>query len=122
MEIYPITILLITIVWVMFGIGFNALRNRKADEETTEEADTSIELLPADAIGATVVSKDWEIAKCGKHTGNVVYYVTFLTDEGETKEFAVSEEMFQKCTPNATGMLVTVDGKFFDFGDGEEIE
>ena len=119
MEIYPVTILLITIVWVLFGIGFNALRNRKADEDT---ADEPCELLPADAIGATVVSKDWEIAKCGKHTGTVVYYVTFLTDDGEAKEYAVSEEMYQKCTPNATGMLVTVDGNFFDFGDGEEIE
>ena len=80
------------------------------------------ELLPADAIGATVVSRDWEIAKYGKRTGTVVYYVTFLTDDGETKEYTVSEEMYQKCTPNATGTLVTVDGKFFDFGDGEEIE
>ena len=92
------------------------------EEETAVTLDEPIELPPADAVGATVVSKQWEIVKIGKHTGEVAYFVTFLTDSGERIEHEVSKEMFEKCIEGNTGMLVTVEGKFFDFGDGEDVQ
>lgn len=99
-----------------------ALKRSKHGKQQFEESDEPFELPPADAIGATVVSKRWEVAKSGKRTGNVEYYITFLTDDGETVEHEVTETVFEKCAESDTGMLVTVEGKFFDFGDGEEIE
>ena len=49
------------------------------------------------------------------------FIVTFLTDRGETKEFSVSEETYSRLSEHQTGMLITVDGGFFDFGDGEDV-
>ena len=48
--------------------------------------------------------------------------VVFLTETGEEKEFFVSKEFYQSIEENQEGTLVTVNGNFFDFGDGQEIE
>lgn len=49
------------------------------------------------------------------------YYVTFLTENGVETELSVFVEAFDAITIGQEGTLVTLDGKFFDFGDGEEI-
>ena len=49
-------------------------------------------------------------------------YATFLIENGETVEYPVWEELWQKLEENQEGTLVTVNGNFFDFGDGEEVE
>ena len=48
--------------------------------------------------------------------------IVFLTETGEEKEVYVSKEVFESIEENQEGTLVTVNGNFFDFGDGEEIE
>ena len=48
--------------------------------------------------------------------------VTFKTEEGETLKFQLREEIFDAIEDDQQGTLVTVNGNFFDFGDGEEIE
>lgn len=126
MELYLITFICLIIAFVIFIVS-TALRGLRGDycgteEETAATLDEPIELPPADAVGATVVSKQWEIVKIGKHTGEVAYFVAFLTDNGERIEHEVSKEMFEKCIEGDTGMLVTVEGKFFDFSDGEDVE
>ena len=126
MELYLITFICLIIAFVIFIVS-TVVRWLRGDycgteEETAATLDEPIELPPADAVGATVVSKQWEIVKIGKHTGEVAYFVTFLTDSGERIEHEVSKEMFEKCIEGNTGMLVTVEGKFFDFGDGEDVQ
>ena len=76
------------------------------------------------AVTATVLSKRIGIQRGGSvklphHTR--VFYVTFLKDDDTTEEFPVTEEMFEHCIPDSTGTLVTIDGHFFDFGEGEDI-
>lgn len=53
---------------------------------------------------------------------NMRMYVTFMKFDGSVAEYSVSEEMYKKCIPGVSGMLVTINGLFFDFGDGERIK
>ena len=49
------------------------------------------------------------------------YYVTFLNEDGEEKEYLVSQEFFYNVVKGEEGTLVTVNGNFFDFGDGVDV-
>ena len=47
------------------------------------------------------------------------YYITFLLDNGEEKEYALSQEMFEKIEEGQESTLVLLNDMFFDFGEGE---
>ena len=49
-------------------------------------------------------------------------YATFLTEQGEEKEYPISKEQFYQISEGDEGTLVTVNGNFFYFGEGEDIE
>ena len=49
------------------------------------------------------------------------YFVTFLNEDGEEKEYPVSQEFFYNVVKGEEGTLITVNGNFFDFGDGVDI-
>ena len=49
------------------------------------------------------------------------YYVTFLNEDGEEKEYLVSQEFFYNVVKGEEGTLITVNGNFFDFGDGVDV-
>ena len=49
------------------------------------------------------------------------YYVTFLNEDGEEKEYPVSQEFFYNVVKGEEGTLITVNGNFFDFGDGVDV-
>ena len=48
--------------------------------------------------------------------------ITFRLENGETIIYQLREELFDKIEDNQQGTLVTVNGNFFDFGDGEEMQ
>ena len=48
--------------------------------------------------------------------------VVFLLESGVTITCYLREELFDKIQDNQQGTLVTVNGNFFDFGDGKEIQ
>jgi hypothetical protein len=50
------------------------------------------------------------------------FLVTFLTDDGERREYPVPEELYVTLDLDRTGTLVILNGGFFDFGDGTEEE
>ena len=50
------------------------------------------------------------------------YYITFLLENGEEREFSLSQEMFEKIEEGEESTLVLLNNMFFDFGEGEEIE
>lgn len=73
---------------------------------------------------AEVISKYVDTKRTGSYkypNHHLVYRVLFRTENGETKEYSVPIEIFNACEPHTTGDLVTVDGDFFDFGEGEDI-
>ena len=49
------------------------------------------------------------------------YYATFRLETGEEVEYKIPEELFYTLQQEEEGILVTVNGNFFDFGSGEEI-
>ena len=54
-------------------------------------------------------------------THKLVYNVRFSTEIRDIVEYDVPQELFEKIFVGQKGILATIDGEFFDFGDGEEI-
>ena len=48
--------------------------------------------------------------------------VSFCLENGEIITYQIRGDIFDKIEDNQQGTLVTVNGNFFDFGDGEDIE
>jgi hypothetical protein len=47
--------------------------------------------------------------------------IVFLTEKGEEVEYPVRLEVFKRIEEGQEGTLVTVNGNFFDFGEGEDV-
>ena len=50
------------------------------------------------------------------------YWVKIITEEGVETSYRVREDVYQRMEEGQEGTLVTVNGNFFDFGDGVEVE
>ncbi len=109
-----IPLLLITVIFVKKII--------KERRNQLKELMTETEPEPI-GIGARVISKRMDISyrgtKIPEH--NIFYMVSFLTDKGETKEFSVSQDIYNRINEYDTGTLVTINDNFFDFGKGESM-
>ncbi len=135
------------VAFVIFCIGISSKNEKKGAEsvEAEETDETLDEALDADCIASlgedcdeaehggeeyAVIGARVMDMKCeGHYEGNakhphhhVFFNVTFLTDRGETLKFSVGQTVFDRLSLYMTGDLVTVNGNFFDFSNGEEIE
>ena len=111
------------ILMMVFCIS-SMLREIKKRKKMLQDMETPMEEIPPVSVGAKVVSKRTQIVygrsyRLPKH--EVVFLITFLTDDGETKEFAVSQEKYEKIHSSQMGTLVILNGRFYDFGDGESV-
>lgn len=93
----------------------------------TEEPVYQIEEPKAEFLTATVKSKriyEKFVGKVSVQTlvGVFEYFVTFLLEDGQEMEYQIGQELYEKLQEGQAGTLVLVAGRFFDFGDGEEIE
>ena len=113
----------IPLAFVLMLIGF-AVRTRKENERMTEAMEQRIsegeEDLPFEETNATVLQKRADIDQSGKYHRQI-YAAEFLTDDGRRVTLEISEEAFQKIQPQETGLLITLNGKFYDFGDGSDV-
>ena len=50
------------------------------------------------------------------------YFITFALENGEELEFELGEDWYAKVEEGQTGTLVLMHGRFFSFGEGEEIQ
>ncbi|MGN1066831.1 MAG: DUF2500 family protein [Candidatus Fimimonas sp.] len=50
------------------------------------------------------------------------YFVMFALENGEEIEYAVGQDWYEKIAQEDVGTLVLVNGNFFSFGEGEDIE
>ena len=50
------------------------------------------------------------------------FFATFLIENKEKREFQIREDIYERIEQGQQGTLITVNGNFFDFGDGEEVE
>ena len=103
----------------------NSTNPGKANPEAYEALDEEIEMPEAEIIGAVAISKRMDGYWGGNiktPTYNQCYFVTFLTDDGEEKEYMVGKETFDKIYEGQASTLVTSEGQFFAFDDGEEVK
>lgn len=117
--------LVFTLCWVtasvIVGATFLVRRIRNMTNYKTDDFDEPEYF----SIGARVINKRADILQTGSYytpSHKIEFWVTFLRDDGITKEFSVSEEMYNGCQLYQIGTLVTINDDFFDFGDGEEID
>ena len=122
MDSVDIILIIIGVVFVVLVIvGFYDWYQRR---KMYEKLDDPIEESPAVAIGAVVMSKRANIQNMGgpKYPHSTLCcYATFSTDAGEMVEYSIPQEVYNSVKENNYGTLVTVEGKFFAFGDGEVI-
>ncbi|MBQ8622942.1 MAG: hypothetical protein IJ424_00965 [Oscillospiraceae bacterium] len=114
-------------VFILYFVWILILEKKGKEEKRRllEELETPFEPAPAKAIGAKVVLKTERIEKRGSSRSSshrIVYEMTFDTDEREVLTLEVPAEIYYRYNELDTSTLVTVDGKFFYFGEGEEIE
>ena len=114
----------LTMVAVM---SFREIRREKAKrQEAVEEMEQMEEedyTLPEPiAQNARVVEKRFSSDVIGTKSVKQVssFFVTFFTEDGETVEYPVPREIFERLEKGQESTLVTIDGEFFDFGDGED--
>ena len=86
------------------------------EEDTSEPEPVFVE--------ATAVAKSAEILIKGTRTvsSERCFIVTFATEGGEKIELEVTEEAYCRIEKGQTGLLMTVNGSFIDFGDGQDID
>ncbi len=124
-------ILTVIIGAVIIAIGIfvmatlrNAADPSKYQKEKYEALEDEVEEINGETIGAVAISKEVKGAWIGNiKTPHYVegYFVTFLTDDGDKREYQVGKETFDSIYEGQASTLVTVDGEFFAFEDGEEI-
>ena len=105
-------------VFISIGAKITEKKRTKSQKEKKIPEETEPEFK---AVGAVVLDKKAEMFSLGKHH-TLEFKVAFMTDEGQTVEMDVSQEVYERLNVSQSGDLVTVNGNFFDFGDGEPIE
>ena len=103
------------------------LKTKAQNKALAEELETDYELPPVDAVNAVVLAKDIIMEKNVispekiVRTHKLIYNIKFSTENRDVVEYDVPRELFEKIFVGQKGILATVEGEFFDFGDGEEI-
>ncbi|MBQ7912256.1 MAG: DUF2500 family protein [Clostridia bacterium] len=92
------------------------LRRQKVEEEYQREPEYEFRQ-------AKVVERSKVVYYAGVKMPQMVKecIVTFQVEGGEILKFQIREDIFDNIQEEQEGTLVTVNGNFFDFGDGEEI-
>lgn len=78
------------------------------------------EITQAEVISKKMDTQSYGSYKMPRH--RVVYRVAFKTAENEIKEYEVTPDVFDRCELHSKGPLITMNGNFFDFGEGEDIQ
>ena len=104
-----------------------AFLKRVEEKMDTEEPVYQVDKPETEFLQATVKSKRIYEKFVGKVSvqslvGVFEYFVTFALENGQETEYQIGQELYEKLQEGQAGMLVLVNGRFFDFGDGEEIE
>ena len=100
------------------------IRNQQREEEYRKAFETEPEYIFKQAKITAMrnhVSYRTNLANPAMPNKIDEYFVTFLSEDGEEKEYLVSQEFFYNVAEGEEGTLITVNGNFFDFGDGVDV-
>ena len=126
-EVNP-TVLLIILGIAFVGIIFTTIlafvrfqRNTANYSDENHASKTS----KMKSMRATVISKRQDGHYEGSHKFPQYindYYITFVTKKNKTIELKVKKAFFDEIDIGTTSTLITQNGEFFDFSDGEITE
>ena len=119
-TVLPVLLVLVPLLFIVFSVAHTKKQQKKELEALEEKIETEGEGLPFEEIHATLLNKFADIDQSGKYHRSI-YVAEFLTDDGEQMVLEITEEAFKRLQPNETGLLVTLHGKFYDFGDGSDV-
>ncbi len=77
-----------------------------------------------EAIQAEVIFKNMDIQRYGGYKfprHKMVYFMSFKTQNDEIKKYEVTPQVYERSKLHDKGLLITINGNFFDFGEGEDI-
>ena len=122
---FEVILVIMMFVAAIVGCVFAALSEKKYKENHVEEISDSDEYIEPEfiSVGATVLGKGgfhkYYGTKITHHT--LLFRVAFMTDDGDEVIFEIPQEIYDRISEGQHGDLVTVNGNFFDFGDGETV-
>lgn len=119
----PVILILVCFVGLIVFFIVNRRIVKKDMQKQLEEFEESFVPSEPVSIGARVMEKREGIIKYGSSRTplhRIEYRMVFLTDDGKTLDLIVPEETYHKYNEYDVSTLVTVDGEFYHFGDGEE--
>ncbi len=119
MEIV-ITISVIACIVAPFAVLIFCIVKYVPDEEARraeEMLDEPVGDLDIETVEVTVLTLRCGVGNVGLRLPKTVkgFIVTFLTDEGESLEFSVSEEFYLSLKEGERGTLALLDGALYDF-------
>ena len=111
---------LLLFFYFLFEYPKDKERERLRREKVLEEYEKEPEYL---FTQAKILSKEKKAYYVGVKLPKLVeeYSIRLLTEEGEERNYRVREEVYSRIEKGQKGTLVTVNGNFFDFGDGTDI-
>ena len=111
---------LLLFFYFLFEYPKDKERERLRREKVLEEYEKEPEYL---FTQAKILSKEKKAYYVGVKLPKLVeeYSIRLLTEEGEERHYRVREEVYSRIEKGQKGTLVTVNGNFFDFGDGTDI-
>ena len=111
---------LLLFFYFLFEYPKDKERERLRREKVLEDYEKEPEYL---FTQAKILSKEKKAYYVGVKLPKLVeeYSIRLLTEEGEERNYRVREEVYSRIEKGQEGTLVTVNGNFFDFGDGTDI-
>ena len=111
---------LLLFFYFLFEYPKDKERERLRRDKVLEEYEKEPEYL---FTQAKILSKEKKAYYVGVKLPKLVeeYSIRLLTEEGEERHYRVREEVYSRIEKGQKGTLVTVNGNFFDFGDGTDI-
>lgn len=116
--------LLSAVAVALFVMPIRAMIRTRREIRDYDEKFKDVEPHALTETRATVYSK----RTYGKYAGSngspiyiTVYEITFLTEYGNTASYDVTKELYDSLSEGTAGDLVTQNGEFFAFGEGEKI-
>ncbi len=125
---FPAFMLVIIILFLLVIVLVkDTVNRRKRNRQLAEEMEQPVLLPEVNGVYAVITAKDVVMEKgyfpdSPYRTHRLNYILSFLMDEGDTVSYNVPSELYEYVYTGQKGILATIDGEFFDFGSGEDIE
>ena len=121
MFIIPVVMVVIALIcYFIFQYPKDKAKNEARKQAFYDECEKELEY---EFKQARVLSKYKNSYYVGVKLSRMVeeYWINIITEDGKETGYQVRQELYEKIEEGQEGTLVTVNGNFFDFGDGVDV-